>query len=1138
MKKTILLLTAILFISLGLSAEERGEMGDLEYIITDDGELTISGTGEIPHYAFSNNLKIKTVILTEGVSSIGLFAFSNCENITTVTLPNSLKTIAWGAFEKNTRLTTMSIPFGVTNIDNYAFSNCISITAFDVDPANSAFSAQDGVLFNKDKAQLIICPATKSGAYTIPSSVATIKSYAFENCIELISITIPSSVTNIEEGVFDNCSGLSSILVDAGNSLFSSQNGVLFNKSKTQLILHPIAKKGNYTIPNSVTKISEKAFASCSLSSITIPGSVTSIEIKAFENSNITDMYVLRFTAPTCGRDVFSGFSFETSTLHVSSGYRSAYQTDPWTKFTKIQEFKAVNSISIDQTDITIGKNKTRQLKATVTPNDAQFKTISWSSNNPSVATVDENGVVTGITTGGATITATSDNGSIKANCAVRVIIPVTGIALDKQTITRPRNYSEQLVATLSPQDASNKKVTWTSSNKTVATVDQSGRYQTISSGETVITATSEDGGFTAKCTINVTIPIHGLYLSKSSMGLKVGGEEQLSVSFYPSDATNKKVTWASENKNIATVSSDGLVTAVAAGKTIVTVTSEDGGYTEKCEVSVGNTTYTIDKNGLLSITGEGDILEKAFYRNDSIKRVVVSEGITGIGNQAFADCFFLEHVTLPESLVSIGASSFSWCQELASITIPEKVTSIGKNAFRSCSKMQYIYSKSATPPVCGSNVFYGNHESCKLQVANNHIAAYREKEVWKDLTIIEYKPVTSLKLDKVSLEMEKYENIQLTPTVLPSEANQTIIWRSQDKSIASVYEGTVYSQGINGETIITAETSDGHLLATCSVKVSTPIQSIFLDKSKIDMNKGEDRLLIANFYPEDASKQTLTWKSSDEKVATVDNNGLVKAISRGEATITVATEDGRFSSNCSVRVLIPVSGIYFDKEEIVMYKGEVIDLITTIFPSDASNDYIIKNSSNKEVADWFFSNEIKAYSGGKTTITATTQDGEFIASCQVTVNVRVDKITLDKDRLDLKIGESYLLHAEISPSNATNRSVRWKSSNERIAVVSNEGLVTAIGPGMDSAARISVFSEESEHIFYNCFVFVTPPTDIKDIDMSQLAIYPNPTTDGFLVRGIYGSRPFVLNDMSGRTILVGMASEGETVPTSHLSSG
>ena len=202
-----------------------------------------------------------------------------------VTIPNSVIIFGYSAFDSCESLISVTIPDSVTCIDDRTFSSCTSLTSIEVSGNNKNYSSIDGVLFNKNKSRLITYPAGKTDSkYVMPNSVISIDDDAFDSCINLKSVTIPNSVTSIDSGAFSNCISLTSIEVSGNNKNYSSTDGVLFNKDKSELITYPAGKTDSeYAIPNSVTSIGNYAFAcSTNLTSVSIPNSVTSIGYGAF----------------------------------------------------------------------------------------------------------------------------------------------------------------------------------------------------------------------------------------------------------------------------------------------------------------------------------------------------------------------------------------------------------------------------------------------------------------------------------------------------------------------------------------------------------------------------------------------------------------------------------------------------------------------------------------------------------------------------------------------------------------------------------------------------------------------------------------------------------------------------------------
>ena len=202
------------------------------------------------------------------------------------------------------------------------------------------------------------------------------------------------------------------------------------------------------------------------------------------------------------------------------------------------------------------------------------------------------------------TVEKTSGKGTVNG-------ISVTGVKLDKTTAQMKPGETLKLTATVEPSNATNKEVTWKSSNEKVATVDQSGNVKAVAKGEATITVTTKDGGHKATCTVTVNenvqnVPVSGVSISGNTE-INEGATTQLKATVTPENATNKKVTWASSNTEVATVDSDGLVTGVKEGTTTITVTTEDNGKTASCTVTVKSTRTEVDG---VSISGNTNIKE------------------------------------------------------------------------------------------------------------------------------------------------------------------------------------------------------------------------------------------------------------------------------------------------------------------------------------------------------------------------------------------------------------------------------------------------------------------------------------------------------------------------------------------------
>ena len=350
------------------------------------------GVTSICRYAFSGCTSLTSITIPDSVTEIGGSAFENCSSLTSITIPDSVTSIGIGAFVGCSSLTSIMIPDNVTYIGGAVFADCSSLTEIKVSTQNAKYVSVNGVLYNKDKTTIMCYPAGKKDknykildgvteictsafngcssltSITIPDSVTEIGVSAFSGCSSLTGITIPDSVTRIDMSTFRGCSsftsitipdnvtyidiwafngctGLTAIDVKAGNNNYTSVNGVLFNKDKTELICYPAGKTDkSYNIPSCVTNVGGWAFDGCtSLTSITIPDSVTEIDWSAFEGCTSLTSITIPDSVTEIGWSAFEGCtSLKSITIpsSVTSIGKNAFGYYFDNEYKKIDNFK------------------------------------------------------------------------------------------------------------------------------------------------------------------------------------------------------------------------------------------------------------------------------------------------------------------------------------------------------------------------------------------------------------------------------------------------------------------------------------------------------------------------------------------------------------------------------------------------------------------------------------------------------------------------------------------------------------------------------------------------------------------------------------------------------------------------------
>ena len=531
-----------------------------------------AGTTVIAYKLFSNCTGLEKITIPDTVTTIKGYAFYECSNLKEIQIGNGLKEIGDSVFYECTSLQKVLFPDTVNSMGTSIFYNCINLT--EVHLPNIRQNIMANTFYNCKKLTTI----------NFPSTLTTIGDSAFYGCESLPEAILPSGLEEIESNAFKNCKSLKKAVVpDTVSSIGSSA-------------FYGCEALTDITLGSKLKKIDSQTFYGCiALPSIVIPYNVTTIGDSAFVNcTKLTQITVPRNTASIES----NAFSYPRKmTMYGPSGcYAQTYANGKGIKYVA-QDIHAT-SIRLDITNKTAEYYDEFQLTATIAPQNFT-DAVTWTSSNEDVATVSDTGYVEVCGVGTAVITVTA--GNVKAACTVTVPQLIDWIEFDEDEIELKSGETYQLRPDISPSNATNKKLKYTSSDTKVAEVSASGLVTAKSEGEARIRAAATDGSDEyAVCYVTVTgkAKVTGITLNQTSATLGRGKKLALKAAISPSYASNKKVVWKSANTKVATVDGSGNVTAKAPGRTKITVTSaENSSYQASCTVTVPyNITYKLNK--------------------------------------------------------------------------------------------------------------------------------------------------------------------------------------------------------------------------------------------------------------------------------------------------------------------------------------------------------------------------------------------------------------------------------------------------------------------------------------------------------------------------------------------------------------
>ena len=483
---------------------------------------------EIKDYTFIGCKSLKTITFPDSVKVIGFQAFQGCINLESVTSFGKVEKIDQYAFGNCVKLSSITLPSSLKTMDVSAFSDCSNLSRIDVDSNNIYYYSNDGILFNKAKSVLRLYPANRKDVnYKVPSTVKSIGSNAFNGCRNITSITIPEGLQYIGDDVFLGCDKLESINVSKSNKVYTSKDGVLFDKKMTELITYPASKKASeYAVPKSIRIINSMAFMNCkNLKSVVIPQSVKSLMDRTFAGCKKLTNISLPSGLEQIDYGAFSGcISLKSITIPRYVKEIDEYSFRLCTKLSKINVDKR-NKYYSSKDGVLFNKKQTELCHYPIAKTNTSYTV-------PSTVIYINQG-------------AFADCKSLKK------------LVLSNKTKVV---YSDAFYG------CKNLKIVMSGSVKHI--------YSAFGKNSTV-TVYAPDNSYAYKYAKSKGIAVKTIAtkvsIKASKYTIKVGKTLQLKAILNPTN-NNDVVRWTTNNKNIATVSSEGVVKAEKAGKVTITV--------------------------------------------------------------------------------------------------------------------------------------------------------------------------------------------------------------------------------------------------------------------------------------------------------------------------------------------------------------------------------------------------------------------------------------------------------------------------------------------------------------------------------------------------------------------------------------
>lgn len=569
-----------------------------------------------------------------------------------------------------------------------------------------------------------------------------------------------------------------------------------------------------------------------------------------------------------------------------------------------------VNSIKMDYDKVTMNVGEEFRLSALISPDSATNKNVIWSTSNDKVVKVDKTGLLTAIGSGTATVIAQTEDGGYIDMTNVTVLQPVKEIKLSETEMSVKKGTILWLSATILPETSNNKKIKWSSSDTSLATVDQTGKVTTLKVGTVTIACVSEDNGTVAYCIIEITEPVTGLTLNTYYQELVAKTKFVLIPTVLPLEAPDKRVTFVSSDSAVATVDENGVITAVNGGSCEIIVTTVESNLVAHCTINVKEFVESIKISGapeLLNVKNSVKLAAEVKTDTASNKNIIWSSSNTSIASVDQSGK--VTGVGVGNVVITATAADGSGVSDSVVIRVINPVTKIVLNKTKETIFVgDTINIKATINPADASIkelVWTSDNESIAKVYPDGDVTGVTPgrtiiratstdgNNVVATCTIIvkDIIRASSININATEITMLKGKTRKLQTRLFPTNTHESVKWMSSDTSVVTVDKyGNIVTVGA-GVAEIVAYSSLGTVQDSCIV------HSIAMHFNNIKLEQYD----TFNLYVDGAPK-AVSWRTSNPRVATVSTTGVVTGRMPGECVIT-ATVDGK-TLTCYVKIL------------------------------------------------------------------------------------------------------------------------------------------------------------------------------------------------------------------------------------------